>query len=58
MAERLQQALREANVEHRCEIYPHVRHGFAMADFPVYDQVAALRHWREPFTLFDEILVQ
>ena len=45
-------------MEHRCEIYPHVRHGFAMADFPVYDQVAALRHWREPFTLFDEILVQ
>ena len=56
MAERLQQALREANVEHRCEIYPDAAHGWTMKDFPVYDENAAERHWRELFALFDDTL--
>jgi carboxymethylenebutenolidase len=47
MAQRLDQALTDAGVEHRCEIYPDARHGFTMSDFPVYDQAAAERHWHE-----------
>ena len=47
MAERLDQLLTEAGVDHRCEIYRDARHGFTMVDFPVYDRAAAERHWRE-----------
>jgi carboxymethylenebutenolidase len=56
MADRLKQALSEAGVEHRCEIYPDARHGFTMTDFPVYDEDAAERHWRELLALFDTTL--
>lgn len=56
MAELLDRTLGEAGVEHRCEIYPGARHGFTMADFPVYNEQAAERHWRELFALFDETL--
>lgn len=51
MADQLEQILTEAGVEHRCEIYPDARHGFTMTDFPVYDEDAAERHWRELQTL-------
>jgi carboxymethylenebutenolidase len=43
-------------VEHRCEIYPGARHGFTMADFPVYNEQAAERHWRDLFALLDDTL--
>jgi carboxymethylenebutenolidase len=52
MAERLEQALSDAGVDHRCEIYPGALHGWTMADFPVYDEPAAERHWRELLALF------
>ena len=56
MAERLEKALSDAGVDHRCEIYPGALHGWTMADFPVYDEPAAERHWRELLALFSEKL--
>jgi len=56
MAERLERALDDADVDHRCEIYPGALHGWTMADFPVYDQPAAERHWRELLALFSDTL--
>lgn len=57
MAERLEKALSEASVDHRCEIYQGALHGWTMADFPVYDEPAAERHWRELSALFSRQLV-
>ena len=56
MAERLDQALSEAGVDHRCETYADALHGWTMADFPVYNEAAAERHWNELVTLFAETL--
>ncbi|MGN6377062.1 MAG: dienelactone hydrolase family protein [Sphingomonas sp.] len=56
MAERLDAALSDAGVAHRCEIYPGAKHGWTMADLPVFDEAAAERHWRELFALFDATL--
>jgi carboxymethylenebutenolidase len=56
MAERLEKALSDAGVDHRCEIYPGALHGWTMADFPVYDEPAAERHWRALLALFSERL--
>lgn len=56
MAERLETALRNAGVNYRCEIYAGALHGWTMADFPVYNQAAAERHWSELFTLFESSL--
>jgi carboxymethylenebutenolidase len=56
MAERLEKALGDAGVDHRCEIYADALHGWTMADFPVYSQPAAERHWRELLALFGERL--
>jgi carboxymethylenebutenolidase len=47
MAARLEKALDEGKVDHRCEIYPGALHGWTMTDFPIYDQPAAERHWNE-----------
>ena len=52
MADRLEQALSDAEVDHRCEIYDGALHGWTMADFPVYNQAAAERHWDELAGLF------
>jgi carboxymethylenebutenolidase len=52
MAERLERALTDAGVDHRCETYPGALHGWTMADFPVYNEVAAERHWDELAALF------
>lgn len=56
MHERLEKALADAGVPHRCEIYPGALHGWTMADFPVYRQDAAERHFGELRTLFAEWL--
>ena len=58
MAERLEDLLTEAGVEHRLEVYTGARHGFTMVDFPVYDEQAAERHWRELLALLDSELAQ
>lgn len=56
MAERLEAALSEAGVDHRCEIYADALHGWTMADFPVYNEAAAERHWRELSALYADVL--
>jgi carboxymethylenebutenolidase len=56
MAECLDKALTDAKVEHHCEFYEGALHGWTMADFPIYNEAAAERHWRELFKLFDEEL--
>jgi carboxymethylenebutenolidase len=56
MEERLDKALTDAGVEHVCEIYPGAMHGWTMTDFPIYDEEAAERHWRELFALFSETI--
>ncbi|MDB5393627.1 MAG: dienelactone hydrolase [Rhodospirillales bacterium] len=56
MAERLERALTDAGVDHRCEIYSGALHGWTMADFPVYNEAAAERHWRELLALFNDRL--
>jgi carboxymethylenebutenolidase len=52
MAERMEKALSDAHVDHRCEIYAGALHGWTMPDFPVYNEAAAERHWRELTALF------
>jgi carboxymethylenebutenolidase len=52
MAARLEQALSDGGVDHRCEIYPEALHGWTMKDFPVYNEAAAERHWDELVALF------
>ena len=56
MHDRLEKALADARVPHRCEIYPGALHGWTMADFPIYQQDSAERHFRELRTLFAEWL--
>ena len=56
MAERLERALSDPGVDHRCETYPGALHGWTMADFPVYNEAAAERHWDELAALFAETL--
>lgn len=52
MAAALDEALTDAGVTHRCEIYADARHGFTMDDLPVFDEAAAQRHWGELEALF------
>ena len=56
MAERLEQALTDAGVEHRCEIYAGAAHGWMKPDFPVYDEAAAERGWTAMLDLFERRL--
>jgi carboxymethylenebutenolidase len=57
MHARLERALSDAGVPHRCEIYPDALHGWTMADFPIYKADAAERHFRELSTLFAKYLL-
>jgi carboxymethylenebutenolidase len=57
MAARLVEALMDASVDHRHDLYVGAAHGWTMADFPVYDEAAAERHWTELIGLFNETLV-
>jgi len=52
----LDETLTAAEVDHRIELYEGARHGFAVPDFPVFDQTAADRHWQRVFELFDATL--
>ncbi|MEU6366958.1 dienelactone hydrolase family protein [Streptomyces sp. NPDC046931] len=54
--ERLEKALTEAGVRHRCEVYPGAHHGFAQADTSDYDAEATERHWTELLALLDRAL--
>jgi carboxymethylenebutenolidase len=52
MHELLEKTLSEAKVPHRCEIYEGALHGWTMPDFPVYNEAAAERHWKELTALY------
>ncbi len=52
MADRMEKALTDAGVRHRCEIYAGAHHGWMKPDFPIYDEAAAERGWREMLALF------
>jgi carboxymethylenebutenolidase len=54
--QRLESALQSAGVEHQVEVYPEVKHGFAVNDTPVYDRPASERHWQQILKLFAENL--
>ena len=56
MVDRLKQALDDAGVRYRCELYKGASHGWMKTDFPVYDKAAAERGWTEMFGLFDRVL--
>ena len=56
MAERLQKALSDANVRHKCEIYAGALHGWTVPDFPVYSHEAAERAWTELLALLARAL--
>jgi carboxymethylenebutenolidase len=56
MAERLEKALTGAGVDHRCEFYEGALHGWTMADFPIYNQPQAERHWTELLAVFKATL--
>lgn len=56
MAERMEKALTDAKVAHKCEIYADALHGWTQTDFPVYNQPAAERHWRELTDLYARTL--
>jgi carboxymethylenebutenolidase len=54
--ERLESALRSESVKHTVEIYPDVKHGFAVSDTPAYDRPAAELHWQKISRLFSRNL--
>jgi carboxymethylenebutenolidase len=54
--ERLRRALTDAGVEHRLEVYPGAKHGFAVTGHLAYDRDASERHWKTLFELLDETL--
>jgi len=56
MAARLEKALDDAGVTYRAEIYEGAAHGWMKPDFPIYDETAAERGWREMLALFDRTL--
>lgn len=51
MKQRLEDSLTAAKVDHVIETYP-ARHGFAVADLPVYDEACCERHWSAMLGLF------
>ena len=52
----LERSLQDAGVRHRAEVYEGARHGYTMADQPVYDEAAAERHFRELRALLERTL--
>jgi carboxymethylenebutenolidase len=49
----LEQALDEADVTYRSEVYANAAHGYTMADTSMYDERAAERHYDALFALLD-----
>ncbi len=56
MAARLEDALTNAGVRYRAEVYPGAFHGWMVPDFPVYDPDSADRGWKAMLALFNETL--
>ncbi|MFE4453275.1 dienelactone hydrolase family protein [Streptomyces sp. NPDC056796] len=53
---RLERALTDAGVRHRCEVYEGAHHGYTQADTAAYDPRASERHWSELLALFARAL--
>ncbi|MFF0203967.1 dienelactone hydrolase family protein [Streptomyces sp. NPDC005017] len=54
--ERLERALTDAGVRHRCEVYAGAPHGFTQADLAAYDPDADARHRAALLDLLDRTL--
>jgi carboxymethylenebutenolidase len=52
LVDRLTAALHEAGVDYQAEVYPGTRHGWAVADTPVYQREGAEHHWDRLLALF------
>lgn len=52
MGERLEKAFDEAGVKYVAETYEGAAHGWMKRDFPIYDEAAAERGWRELLAVF------
>jgi carboxymethylenebutenolidase len=52
----LEQALEEAGVRYRSELYEGAAHGYTMSDTAAYDEAAAERHFTELFALLDRTI--
>jgi carboxymethylenebutenolidase len=52
----LEQALDEAGVRYRSELYQGAAHGYTMSDTAAYDEAAAERHFTELFALLDRTI--
>ncbi len=53
----LERALGEAGVSYVSELYEGAKHGYTMADTPVYDEAAAERHFDALFALLDRTVL-
>ncbi|WP_331729076.1 dienelactone hydrolase family protein (plasmid) [Streptomyces sp. NBC_00028] len=53
---RLEKALADAGVRHRCEVYAGAHHGYTQSDTAAYNPEAAERHWVELLALFGRVL--
>jgi len=51
--ETLREALDQAGVRYRAEVYEGAMHGYTMSDTPAYNEAAAERHFRELFSLLE-----
>ncbi|CAL9631119.1 dienelactone hydrolase family protein [Streptomyces sp. enrichment culture] len=54
--ERLERALTDAGVRHRCEVYTGAGHGFTQSDTAAYDKEADERHWAALLGLLERAL--
>ena len=54
----LEQALEDAGVRYRSELYEGAAHGYTMADTAAYNEAAAERHFTELFALLDRTVAQ
>jgi carboxymethylenebutenolidase len=52
----LDRAMDEAGIVHRSEVYAGARHGYTMADTPVYDEASTRRHYENLFALLSRAL--
>jgi carboxymethylenebutenolidase len=52
----LEQALEDAGVRYRSELYAGAAHGYTMSDTAAYDEAASERHFTELFALLDRTI--
>lgn len=57
MTKRLEEALTQAGVHYKSEIYSGKHHGWMKPDMPVFDAQAAERGWKELFALYARTLL-